>query len=112
MTREELLASGPADTLLTLYRRGYRRDRPTGLGNRGVNVRLREGYMTGGETATHGSPYAYDRRVPIVFMGAGVKAGRSDERVATVDIAPTLARLAGVPFPDNLDGRVLICDGC
>ena len=112
MTREELLSSGPADTMLTLYRRGYRRDRPTGLGNRGVSVRLREGYMTGGNTATHGSPYAYDRRVPIVFMGAGVKAGRSNERVATVDIAPTLARLAGVPFPDNLDGRVLICDGC
>lgn len=112
MTREELLASGPADTLLTLYRRCYRRDRPTGLGDRGVNVRLREGYMTGGNTATHGSPYAYDRRVPIVFMGAGVTDGRSDERVATVDIAPTIARLAGVPFPDNLDGRVLICDGC
>ena len=68
--------------------------------------------MTGGNTTTHGSPYAYDRRVPIVFMGAGVTAGRSDERVATVDIAPTIARLAGVPFLDNLDGRVLICDGC
>ncbi len=112
MTREELLSSDPGDTLLTLYRRCYRRDRPTGFGDRGVNVRLREGYMTGNNTATHGSPYAYDRRVPIVFMGAGVKAGRSDERVATVDIAPTLARLAGVPFPDTLDGRVLVCDGC
>ena len=40
----------------------------------------------------------------IVFLGAGVTAGSSDEGVYTVDFAPTLAGLLGVPVPDDLDG--------
>jgi arylsulfatase A-like enzyme len=41
-------------------------------------------------------------------MGPGVPAGSSDEAVRTVDMAPTLAELAGIPYPDGLDGRPLI----
>ena len=55
----------------------------------------------------HRSPYHFDRWVPLIFYGAGVEAGRSDERAATVDVAPTLAALAGIPAPEDLDGRVL-----
>ena len=55
----------------------------------------------------HRSPYYFDRWVPLIFYGAGVEAGRSDERAATVDVAPTLAALAGIPAPGDLDGRVL-----
>ena len=55
----------------------------------------------------HRSPYYFDRWVPLIFYGAGVGAGRSDERTATVDVAPTLAALAGIPAPEDLDGRVL-----
>ena len=43
----------------------------------------------------------------MVFLGDDVPPGRSAERVATVDVAPTLARLAGVTAPADLDGRVL-----
>jgi predicted AlkP superfamily pyrophosphatase or phosphodiesterase len=57
--------------------------------------------------ATHGSPYAYDTRVPMVFAGAGIRAGRRTEPVTTLDIAPTLAALLGVIMPSGCEGRVL-----
>ena len=55
----------------------------------------------------HGTGYDYDRRVPLIFWGQGVKTGRRDDRVATVDIAPTLARWLGLEVPEDLDGRAL-----
>jgi arylsulfatase A-like enzyme len=36
-----------------------------------------------------------------------VAAGRDSARVATVDVAPTLARMLGVAAPAELDGKVL-----
>jgi len=57
--------------------------------------------------AGHGSPYAYDRAVPIVFWGGGVAAGTVRGPAHTVDVAPTLAARAGVAPPAAVDGRVL-----
>jgi predicted AlkP superfamily pyrophosphatase or phosphodiesterase len=56
---------------------------------------------------SHGSPYEYDRRVPVLFRGPGVAAGRVPGRAATIDIAPTLMQHLGLPVPDGLDGRPL-----
>jgi arylsulfatase A-like enzyme len=60
------------------------------------------------DPSVHGSPYELDRMVPLLFMGPGVTPGLSDLQARTVDVAPTLARLAGIPFPDGLDGRPLL----
>jgi predicted AlkP superfamily pyrophosphatase or phosphodiesterase len=49
-----------------------------------------------GSGTTHGSPYEYDQRVPIVFYGAGIRAGRYASTATPADIAPTLATLAGI----------------
>jgi predicted AlkP superfamily pyrophosphatase or phosphodiesterase len=54
--------------------------------------------------AMHGTPWPYDSHVPIVFWGAGVKAQRSWRRVDPRDIAPTLARVLGVPAPAGSSG--------
>lgn len=54
------------------------------------------------------SPYQYDRRVPMIFMGAGVEAGVSHRAVRTVDLARTLAKLARMPIPVDLDGQPLL----
>ncbi len=56
---------------------------------------------------THGSPYAYDRAVPLVFWGAGVAPGVVRGPAGLVDVAPTLAARLGVRAPAELDGRVL-----
>jgi len=54
----------------------------------------------------HGSPYDYDARVPVAFLGAGIKPGRYTTTATPVDIAPTLASLTHVTLP-RTDGRVL-----
>jgi predicted AlkP superfamily pyrophosphatase or phosphodiesterase len=61
----------------------------------------------GGNVASHGSPYDYDTHVPLIFYGAGVRPGRYDSFVRTVDLAPTLAALAGVKPTERLDGVAL-----
>jgi type I phosphodiesterase/nucleotide pyrophosphatase len=59
-----------------------------------------------GQATTHGSPNIYDRRVPIVLMGPGVRPGVRDEAATPADIAPTLAHFIGVRLP-SATGRVL-----
>ncbi|RST31170.1 alkaline phosphatase family protein [Sphingomonas ginkgonis] len=61
-----------------------------------------------GYVATHGTPWDYDRRVPILFWRRGSAAAERAEPVETVDIAPTLAAMIGVPFrAPAMDGRCL-----
>ena len=57
--------------------------------------------------ATHGTPYAYDQRVPLVFFGQGIRTGRSTAAASPADVAPTLARLLGVTLP-AADGSVRV----
>ena len=53
----------------------------------------------------HGSNRLQDRRIPLVFSGAGVAAGRAGGKASLADVAPTVVRLLGLP------GRVLRPDG-
>jgi predicted AlkP superfamily pyrophosphatase or phosphodiesterase len=57
--------------------------------------------------ATHGAPYTYDTHVPLVIMGAGLKAGRYLNPSTPADIATTFARLLNIQAPSNATGRVL-----
>ena len=57
-----------------------------------------------GRGTTHGSAHWYDTHVPLILAGPGIGAGVIEERVYTVDLAPTLAALLGIPTPANLDG--------
>jgi arylsulfatase A-like enzyme len=55
----------------------------------------------------HGTPYAYDRAVPVVFWGAGVAPGTVRGLARTVDVAPTVAAELGLTPGHALDGRAL-----
>jgi hypothetical protein len=57
--------------------------------------------------STHGTPYDYDRSVPVAFYGAGVEQGLDPGRANSMDVLPTLFALAGLKPPEDLDGRVL-----
>lgn len=58
----------------------------------------------------HGSVWNYDRRVPILFWWPGAEGYEQPLPIETVDIAPTLAAVAGVKTPE-VDGRCLDLDG-
>ena len=64
-------------------------------------------WLAGSKGTTHGTPYNYDTHVPVIFMGAGIKAGRFSRHTAPNDIAPTLATMLGVEIPSGSSGRVL-----
>jgi arylsulfatase A-like enzyme len=55
------------------------------------------------------SPHEESIGVPLVVRADGVAApGRRSELVGNVDLAPTIAALAGVTPPDGLSGRSLV----
>jgi predicted AlkP superfamily pyrophosphatase or phosphodiesterase len=61
-----------------------------------------------GFVATHGSPWDYDRRVPILFWRPGFSGATVNAAADTVDIMPTLAALVGLPIAaGSIDGRCL-----
>jgi predicted AlkP superfamily pyrophosphatase or phosphodiesterase len=59
----------------------------------------------GDTVASHGTPYNYDRRVPILFWWPGASPQERPLPIATVDIAPTLASALGLPVPLQMDGK-------
>ena len=56
---------------------------------------------------THGTVYKYDRNVPLLWYGAGVKHGETDEYNSQCDIAVTLADILNIPKPDKSIGKSL-----
>ena len=58
--------------------------------------------------STHGSPWPYDRRVPIIFWRPEMDAATREESVETVDIMPTLAAMLRLPnAASGIDGKCL-----
>ena len=113
-TAEEVAAAAPppgkpADRLSALERfhESYDRER-----SGDIQVQFTQ-YATlgmprgpGDTVAGHGSPWDYDRGVPILFWWPGVSPDDRKEPAETVDIAPTLAAIAHVSTP-TVDGKCL-----
>lgn len=104
-TKADFMKSAPpADPYFELFRNSFFEPRS------GHVIALMKPYIqiddrVGG--ATHGTPYDYDRHVPLVFLGPGIKPGRYDQPCGPEDIAPTLARLLGFDYPLEADARLL-----
>jgi predicted AlkP superfamily pyrophosphatase or phosphodiesterase len=109
-SRASLLAGETPDSFAVLARNSAHPDRPADVLSRfGVELRIQPNFLTWlwPNGTTHGSPYYYDRHVPLVLMGTGIQPGVREDRAATVDLAPTLARILNLQTPDDLDGRDL-----
>ncbi len=55
----------------------------------------------------HGSPWAYDVSIPLMFAGPAVRTGVYSMPAVQQDVAPTLAAALGVQMPPTATGRVL-----
>jgi predicted AlkP superfamily pyrophosphatase or phosphodiesterase len=100
-TRSELQDGKTPDVPFEeLYRNAFHPERSPDL-----LIQFRE-YFTATEKvlADHGSPYAYDTHVPMVFVGGGAGSRRLPDRVDPVDLAPTLAGWIGIPAPIGVHG--------
>jgi len=64
-------------------------------------------WSDGPGSTDHGATDRDDTHVPIAVLGPGLKARRVSRRVATEDIGPTLAALAGVRPMEAVTGQVL-----
>ncbi len=76
-------------------------------------VALQPGVATGGRLggnmSSHGQPWNYDRRVPIIFWTPNAAGQERFMPVRTIDIAPTVANIIGVDTP-KVDGRCMNLD--
>jgi predicted AlkP superfamily pyrophosphatase or phosphodiesterase len=103
-THADLLGEPPADDPdFPLFQRGFYQPRSAHLVTR-LKPYVYVGSYVGG--TSHGTVQDYDRHVPVVFMGPGVKAGTYAGESGPEDIAPTLGALLGLDYPSQ-DGRTL-----
>lgn len=74
-----------------------------------IAVVLEPQWFEGGESGTtHGSPYAYDTHIPVLFYGWGISKGSSADYQTITDIAPTLSVLLKIKFPSGTTGRPVV----
>jgi hypothetical protein len=100
-TRTELESPAPSsDPFRDKYLHSFNADRSPDL-----FVQLKKYHLSRlFDGTTHGTPYDYDTHVPMILVVPGVPPRAISQRVNTVDLAPTLAALLGIPTPDDVDG--------
>ncbi len=96
-TRDQLLSGSPTAPMMRLLANAYH---PHRSGD--VLFVLRPYYILGGSAATHGSPWHYDRHVPLLVAFSRswkIQPRRVLRPVSPAAIGPTVSHLCGVPEP-------------
>ena len=67
-------------------------------------------YMSGSlqSGTTHGIWYPYDAHIPLVWMGWGIHAGKTNTVTYMNDIAPTVAALLQIQMPSGCTGKPIV----
>lgn len=75
-----------------------------------VEIRIKKNYLVSKRDVgtTHGSPYDYDRHVPLIFAGFDRSGVAITDTVQTADIAATIADLLDISPDKKIDGRSLL----
>ncbi|WBL26151.1 alkaline phosphatase PafA [Zunongwangia sp. HGR-M22] len=100
-TRNELQANNFSNGLGYVVQNGFNQKRS---GDVIIVTHPGSGY---GKGSTHGSVFNYDTHTPLLFFGAGVPKGETYERSEIVDIAPTMAAILGIEYPNATSGKPL-----
>ena len=58
--------------------------------------------------SVHGSPWRYDKFVPVIFVRPGIAPQRVFREIETVDVAPTLSAILGITYPSGSVGKPLV----
>lgn len=100
---EDVPSLPDSDPLAAVLRRSVRADRSGDL-----YVIIAENYLLHDQPTgtSHGTPWDYDARVPLVFWGRGIAAAHLSAAASPMDIAPTLGRMLGLDYPAR-DGGTL-----
>ncbi|MBD2871911.1 alkaline phosphatase family protein [Paenibacillus arenilitoris] len=62
----------------------------------------------GGHDRTHGTDMPEDMTIPIVMKGGSFSPGQRIEGASIIDVAPTIAKLLGVPGNKDWEGKCLV----
>lgn len=106
-TRESLLAGQTANRYALMYEKAFHAGRSGDVMYQTKPFYFNGSYGNRDVGSTHGSPYEYDTHVPLIFWGAGVRAGTWARPIEIADLAPTMCALVGVSAPSGSEGRPL-----
>ncbi len=99
-TADQMWQNNYTEGIPYILQKGYNQKR-----SGDVLLVLKPGFITYSKTgSTHGSPQIYDTHVPLLFYGKGIKPGSTFERTEIPDVAPTIAALLGIAFPNGTTG--------
>ena len=102
-TRAELNQANYTSGVAALIQKGFNQKR-----SGDVFLVLDPGVISYSRTgSTHGSAFSYDTHAPLLFYGAGIKKGKTYGLTEIPDIAPTIAALLGIEFPNGTTGKVI-----
>lgn len=87
-----------------LVQRGYN---PRTSGDVMIVLEPKRIEQAGGKVAMSGSIYHYDRHIPLIICGGGIKPCVVDERISNDQIAPTVAKLVNISRPLCSTGDVI-----
>ena len=93
------------EPLKTMLTNGYNAKRSGDL-----QYILLPAYMSGSlqSGTTHGIWYPYDSHIPLVWMGWGIRAGKTNAVTYMNDIAPTVAALLQIQMPSGCTGKPIV----
>jgi predicted AlkP superfamily pyrophosphatase or phosphodiesterase len=104
-TREQLLNGNAPGWIGAAVLNGFNAERGADL----ILIGKPFGLAATGKTGTtHGSPFSYDTRVPILFFGRAFKAGRYADEFYITDIAATLSAVLRITEPPGSFGKVAV----
>ncbi len=102
-TREQLSSRSMTDPMALLVQNGFHQR----LSGDVAMIFKPSSIMYPKKGSTHGSPQVYDTHVPLIFYGKGVRKGKTYQKTAVIDIAPTMCAIMGIANPNGVTGEVI-----